>query len=150
MPFPTAHDKKSLIEIVHTAQQALIGLKSYTQSLISALDKPMSINQILDYLDSLRQITSLLAVGMATPGLVEFIQEQFYDKSVDLVAEAQNLLATIAGVQAAVMAIVPVNADHFIQKDVLQEDGSVTVTTLQPEQLAALADPFQQLVSAID
>lgn len=150
MPFPTAHDKKSLIEIVHTAQQALIGLKSYTQSLISALDKPMSINQILDYLDSLRRTTSLLTVGMATPGLIGFIQEQFYDTSVDLVAEAQNLLATIANVQAAVMAIVPVNGDHFIQKDVLEQDGSVTVTALQPEQLAALADPFQQLVSAID
>lgn len=150
MAFPTGQNKLSLIQMMGTIQSQVIGLKNYAVSLQSMIANPVSINQLLDFLQVLRQTTEMINSGINTPGLSDFAKSQFYDPTVDLVTEAQNLLTAISTVKSAVIAAIPVDANNYILKDALQPDGSVLVVSLQPAHLTGLSDPLQQLASAID
>lgn len=140
-----------LAKAYQKAQNAAYSLRTYCVSAEVALaSSNQSANAVIALLNQIVNAITIFDEVAAIPGLAAYAQEQQNDSGYDVIAEFQTMRAEAVGVRDWIITNFPKDSTNtYIIKDILENDGSITVRQFTPAQTAGLRSALNLLIGTI-
>lgn len=126
------------------------GVKLTAQGHIAQFASTTNRDQVLTLAVNLREWRLALAAAASVPGVLQYAKDQYDDQDYNIGSEFTAMLDAIDDVIAAIHAGFPVdNTGGEVKERVLNADGSITMRTFTPAQLASIVTFLQTLTGTI-
>jgi len=151
MAFPASGgSREQLADVLKEARDIAANIKRRTQSLTTSLAASnYSARGICQYMDDLKRATDRLDQIKAVPGMAAYVQEQYSDATIDIVAEFNTMQATIDAVTDWINTNIPKDGTGYILVETIV-DYRITARMLSPAQTAPLVAELETLLATID
>ena len=145
MAFPSSNNF-SVSRTLEAIQNLASGIRNQSLGMMSG---SKSGEQLLTYLEGLREAKALFDQWKTAPGLAQYAKDQFDDQAFDIVAEFNTMLAALQDVLDDIVTTFPASGG-YIQREQLDAQGNITDRSFTSGQLTAMRVKIQAFIDTID
>jgi len=104
---------------------------------------------VLDTLAYLVSALNIFNAAKTVPGIGQYAKDQFDDAGLDIVAEANTMIAAIESARDAIISAIPNDGTYMLMRQKPDVNGAIVDRTFTPAQSAGLQTALNAVIATI-